>query len=246
MSHHQSVSLALGDVDGSLIAAHRPSQRRLQRVERHVDHQQAQQLPLVILDPLDQGQDLCVAAELLVGTKPDQLVAVVGKGLIPGALLCLVAGRHLPLGVALETVDAGVVEVEEVGVVLELVGDGPDRVDGRAPPRDGPLVQGSLQHAELPPIGQHHLVDQGGVDGGEHVVIAGQGLVDAAQVAGRRQQQGGDQHQGTEQKRQRRQYVVAFLDDSCRHATLYKMSRKMHFIVENTAVILIEVINTYG
>ncbi|MNZ96270.1 hypothetical protein D3C78_1154560 [compost metagenome] len=246
MSHHQPPILALCDVEGGLVAAHRPLQRRLQRVERHVDHQQAQQLPLVILDPLDQGQNLCVATELLVGTKPDELVAVAGQGLIPGAPLRLIVGRHRPVGIAVETVEAGVVEVEEVGVVLELVGYGPDPVDGRVAPRDGLLVQGGLQHAELAPIGQHHLVDQGGVYGGEHVVIAGQGLVYAAQIAGRRQQQGGDQHQGTEQKRQRRQYVVAFLDDSCRHATLYKMSRKMHFIVENTAVILIEVINTQG
>ncbi len=125
---------------------------------------------------------------------------------------------------------ARVVEIEEVGVVLELMGNGPDGIDGRCPGSDGLLVQGRLQYAKLAAVVLRHVLEQGGVEGGQHVTVTRHRLVDAAQVAGCRQQQGGDQHQPSQEKRQRSQYVIAFLDQRRRHVNLYKMSYWMNFI----------------
>ncbi|MNR40715.1 hypothetical protein D3C85_1590320 [compost metagenome] len=123
--------------------------------------------------------------------------------------------------------------------------DGPDGIDGRLPPGDGDLVQRSLQHRELPLVGQHHLVDQGGFDGAEHVLIAGNRLVHAAQVTGQGQQQGGDKHQGTEQEGERGQHVVAPFDDLACHSTLYKISCQIDSMVGCAEKILIGIINIY-
>ena len=202
-------------------------------------------MPLVIPDPLDQSQYLVGGSKLIVGAKPDEVVTAAGDRLVPGALPRFIACRRTPVGIAVEVVGAHVVEKEVVGVVLELMGDGPDRVDGRLPPRDGPLVQGRLQHAELPLVVLRQLVDQGGIYGGEHVTVTRHGLVDALQVAGRRQQQGGDQHQGAKHKRQRGQDVIAFLDDRSSHYTTHKMSLKIHFMVKETKPSLIEIISGY-
>ena len=228
--HHQLAALALGDVEGHRILTHCPVQRPLQGAERHVHHQQPKQLPLIILDPLDEGQYLSGRIERRVGTEPDEIIALAGQGLVPGPRLCPVALRLLPVGIAVEPMGARVVEIEEVGVVLELMGNGPDGIDGRCPGSDGLLVQGRLQYAKLAAVVLRHVLEQGGVEGGQHVTVTRHRLVDAAQVAGCRQQQGGDQHQPSQEKRQRSQYVIAFLDQRRRHVNLYKMSYWMNFI----------------
>ncbi|MNY62640.1 hypothetical protein D3C86_1994970 [compost metagenome] len=89
-------------------------------------------------------------------------------------------------------------------------------------------------------------MEQGRLYGADHVAVTGHRLADAALVAGHGQQQGGDQHQYAEEKRERGQEVVALLDDLSCHATLDKMSYKIDSMVESVLKRLIEIINHQG